>query len=174
MAGTFQCTICGHFRALNLKIFLSHCNIAHGNDISFQVACGIGGCLGKFSKFNSFYKYIRRHYKKEYDDTDQGNDSGRENREENLSDEDFIVDHDYEMPGEINEESCSSEIVSDSDTNLDNQEIQSCCAKQVENIYSLLEIFAGINFNISDAVRENKFTQNPSFNQRYYIGLSLF
>ena len=50
------------------------------------------------------------------------------------------------MPGEINEESCSSEIVSDSDTDIDNQEIQVCSAKQVENIYSLLEIFSGINF----------------------------
>ena len=127
MAGTFQCTICGHFRALNLKIFLSHCNIAHGNDISFQVICGIGGCAGKFSKFNSFYKHIRRDHNKEYDDTDQGNDSRKENMEENLSDEDFIVaDHDYKMPGEINEESCGSEIVSDSG-------IQSCSAKQVEN-----------------------------------------
>ena len=53
--------------------------------------------------------------------------------EENLSNGDLIVDHDYEMLGEINEESCSSEIVSDSDTDSDNQEIQSCSAKQVEN-----------------------------------------
>ena len=52
---------------------------------------------------------------------------------ENLSNGDLIVDHDYEMLGEINEESCSSEIVSDSDTDSDNQEIQSCSAKQVEN-----------------------------------------
>ena len=54
--------------------------------------------------------------------------------EENLSDEDFIVDHDYEMPEEINKESCSSEIVSDSDTDVNNQEVQSCSAKQVEEI----------------------------------------
>ena len=53
--------------------------------------------------------------------------------EENLSNGDLIVDHDYEMLGEINEESCSSEIVSDSDKDSDNQEIQSCSAKQVEN-----------------------------------------
>lgn len=53
--------------------------------------------------------------------------------EENLSNEDLIVDHDYEMLWEINEESCSSEIVSDSDKDSDNQEIQSCSAKQVEN-----------------------------------------
>ena len=53
--------------------------------------------------------------------------------EENLSNGDLIVDHDYEMLGEINKESCSSEIVSDSDTDSDNQEIQSCSAKQVEN-----------------------------------------
>ena len=59
------------------------------------------------------------------------------------------------MPGEINEESCSSGIVSDSD--LDNQEIQSCSAKQVENIYSLLEIFAGINFLAF--VKKGKFLQ---------------
>ena len=39
--------------------------------------------------------------------------------EENLSNGDLIVDHDYEMLGEINEESCSSEIVSDSDTDSD-------------------------------------------------------
>ena len=55
--------------------------------------------------------------------------------EENLSDEDLIVDHDHEMPGEINKESCSSEIVSDSDTDIDNEEVQSCSAKQVEKIY---------------------------------------
>ena len=121
MAGMFQCTICGHFRALNLNIFLSHCHIAHGNDISFQVTCGIGGCPGKLS--NSFYKHIRRYHKKKYDDTGHGNDSRKENMEENISDEDFIVDHDYEMPGEINEESCSSEIVSNSDTDIGNQEI---------------------------------------------------
>ena len=129
MACTFQCTICGHFRELNLKIFLTHYNITNGNDISFQITCGSGGCRGTFSKFNLFYKHIRRHHKKEYDNRDQGKDSGKENMEENLSHEDLIVDHDYEMPGEINEESCSSEIVSDSDTDLDNQEVQSCSAK---------------------------------------------
>ena len=31
--------------------------------------------------------------------------------EENLSNGDLIVDHDYEMLGEINEESCSSEMI---------------------------------------------------------------
>ena len=85
---------------------------------------------------------MRRHQKKEYDDTDQGNDSRKENIEENLSDEDFIVvDHDYEMPGEINEESCGSEIVSDSDTDIENQEIQSCSAKLVENIIYNIYIY---------------------------------
>ena len=37
MAGTFKCTIYGHFRALNLKILLTHYNIAHGNDLNLQV-----------------------------------------------------------------------------------------------------------------------------------------
>ena len=145
MAGTFQCKICGHIRALNLKIFLTHCNIAHGNDVSFQVTCGIGGCPGKFSEFDSFYKHIRRHHKKEYDDTDQGSDSGKENVKENISDEDSIVDHDYEMLREVNEESCSSEIAGDSDTDIDNQEVQNCSAKEVENISLWLETIAGIN-----------------------------
>ena len=53
-----------------------------------------------FSKFNSFYKHIRRYHKKKHNDKDQGNDSGKEYMEENLSYEDFIVDHDYEMPEE--------------------------------------------------------------------------
>ena len=53
-----------------------------------------------FSKFNSFYKHIRRHHKKKHNDKDQGNDSGKEYMEENLSYEDFIVDHDYGMPEE--------------------------------------------------------------------------
>ena len=49
------------------------------------------------------------------------------------------------MLREMNEESCSSEIVGDSDTDINNQEVQNCSVKEIESISLWLETFAGIN-----------------------------
>ena len=121
MAGSFKCPICGHFRALSLKAILTHCNIVHGNDINFQVTCGVDGCPAKFFKYNSFYKHTKRHHLQEDDDKDQ-------------SDNDCAADNDDEMPGMSCEESDISEIESDSDEDPNTHEEETCNAEQVKDI----------------------------------------
>ena len=44
--------------------------------------------------------------------TDEGNASGKDNREEDYLDKDCTVDHDDEMPGEINAKFSASDIKS--------------------------------------------------------------
>lgn len=64
------------------KNFVPLYNIAHGNDVNFQVTCWVGGCLGKFSKLICFIRKYEDVNKQENVETDEGNAPGKENREE--------------------------------------------------------------------------------------------
>lgn len=66
--------------------------------------------------------------------TDEGNASGKDNREEDYSDKDCTVDHDNEMPGEINAKFSVYQKWLRSNTDTDNAEVQRCDAQQIENI----------------------------------------
>ena len=50
------------FSAVSLRILLSHLNLVHSDD-NFKLICGLGDtpdCKKVYTKYNSFYKHIRR------------------------------------------------------------------------------------------------------------------
>ena len=63
MAGTFQCKICGHIRALNLKIFLTHVISLMEMMLAFKLHVGLVDVRGSFpslTHFISIYEDITR------------------------------------------------------------------------------------------------------------------
>ena len=63
--------------------------------LAFNLHVGFGDVQESFPNLTRFISIYEGIHKKEYN-------SWKENMEENLSGEDFIGNHDYEMRGEIN------------------------------------------------------------------------
>ena len=75
------CTICNVFQAITLRNLLSHYNRVHGNESNFRVVCNIDECPASFTKFNSFYKHVRRSHQQAYEGSivDNVNEVSEEN-----------------------------------------------------------------------------------------------
>ena len=77
------CSICNVFRAINLRALVSHYNRVHANESNFRVVCNVDECPASFTKFNSFYKHVRRSHLHAYEGAILENSS--ELNEENTS-----------------------------------------------------------------------------------------
>ena len=79
----WECNICNVFQAITLRALVSHYNRVHANESNFRVVCNVEECPASFTKFNSFYKHVKRSHQQEYDGTIV--DSGKEVSEEDAS-----------------------------------------------------------------------------------------
>ena len=71
----FICSKCNSFRALTLRGLLNHYFTVHSNETNFRVVCGVDDCPAIFTKYNSFYKHVRKQHRNAYDAVTGGKDT---------------------------------------------------------------------------------------------------
>ena len=62
---TLSCPICPHFEAHSLKYLVAHIGVEHGNDLQFNITCGINNCPQTYRLFSGFRSHVHRKHRDE-------------------------------------------------------------------------------------------------------------